>query len=131
MSQAPTPNQPYFSGINYNPAFFTASSGVSLTYATNNFIQRVGTNPSSVATNTTFSGNVNVNSITTTTNSTIGGNLTVNNNLTAANTLSVAGNINANSPLININGSVVVNNNTGVYKFFNMNCTINQVFSTI
>jgi predicted acyltransferase (DUF342 family) len=147
MSQAPTPNQPYFSGINYNPAFFTAPSGVSLTYSTNNFIQRVGTNPTSVATNTTFSGSINARSITTTTDSTIGGNLTVNNNLTISNDSTIGGNLTvsralsttyitsnsvltANSPLINLNGSVVVNNNTGVYKFFNMNCPINQVFST-
>jgi len=265
MSQYPTPNQPYFSGINYNPSFFTSQSGISLAYATNNYLQRVGTNPTSIATNTTFTGGLNASSITTTTDSSIGGNLTVSNNLssrtlsvtgntslrnastsgslsinsgTVINSLTiqgvlvnsnvinsgdyqsgsatfaggigiakdvfcnggiyansgisigttvplytvpyaldvsgviytnqnliVAGNISGNllaisgdsniggnltvsktlttpyitsnialtesSPVINFNGSVVVNNNTGVYNFFNMNCPINQVFSTI
>jgi cytoskeletal protein CcmA (bactofilin family) len=230
-----------------------------LTYATNNYLQRVGTNPTSIATNTTFTGGLNASSLTTTTDSSIGGNLTVNNNLSSR-TLSVTGNttlrtltlntgttsgdftingvlhnnnssngtdyisgsavfsggigiakdvyingaafvnsglsigtytpqyistyaldvsgviytnqnlivggnisgnlltisgdsniggnltvtktltttyitsniaLTESSPLISLNGSVVVNNNTGVYKFFNMNCPINQVFSTI
>ena len=123
MSQYPTPNQPYFPGINYNPSFFTSSSGVSLTYATNNFLQRTGTNPTSTATQTTFSGSINVSSISTATDSTIGGNLTINNTLKNTTNLSVE------SPLINLTGSVVCNN-TGGNNFFNMNSPINQVFPT-
>ena len=130
MSQYPTPNQPYFTGINYNPSFFTNQSGISLTYATNNYLQRVGTNPTSIAINTTFTGGLNASYLTTTTDSSIGGNLSVTKALT---TTYITSNIalTESSPLISLNGSVVVNNNTGVYKFFNMNCPINQVFSTI
>ena len=126
MSQYPTPNQAYFSGINYNPSFFKSSSGVSLQYATNNFLQITGTNPTSIATQTTFSGSINVSSITATTDSTIQGNLIVSKALTtsyiSSNILTVA------SPIIYLDGSVVCNNSTGIYKFLNMNCPINQVF---
>jgi len=114
MSQASIPSQPYFSGISYNPAFFTAQSGVSLTYATNNFIQRVGTNPTSVATNTTFSGSINTSSITTTTNSTIGGNLAVNNNLTAG-TMSVTGNTSLKN--LSTSGTIIMNSGTASNSF--------------
>ena len=126
MSQYPTPNQAYFSGINYNPSFFKSSSGVSLQYATNNFLQRTGTNPTSIATQTTFSGSINVSSITATADSIIQGNLIVSKALTtsyiSSNILTVA------SPIIYLDGSVVCNNSTGIYKFLNMNCPINQVF---
>jgi len=178
MSQYPTPNQAYFSGINYNPSFFKSSSGVSLQYATNNFLQRTGTNPTSIATQTTFSGSINVSSITATADSTIQGNLTVSSitattdstiqgnltvssitattdstiqgnltlsSITATTDSTIQGNLTVDklttnnisstiltvaSPIINLNGSVVCNNSTGIYKFLNMNCPINQVFPT-
>jgi hypothetical protein len=45
-----------FSGINYNPAFFTSSdSAITLNYANTNYLKRVGT-PNSVASATTFTG---------------------------------------------------------------------------
>jgi hypothetical protein len=45
-----------FSGINYNPAFFTPSnSAITLDYANTNYLKRTGT-PNSVATATTFNG---------------------------------------------------------------------------
>jgi hypothetical protein len=57
MSLSPTPTI-YFNGINYNPSFYQQPTGVSLTYVSQNYLQRVGSNPTSIATKTTFSGNV-------------------------------------------------------------------------
>ena len=128
MSQYPTLNQTYFSGMTYNPSFFTSSSGVSSQFASNNYLQRIGTNPTSIATQTTFSGSINVLSITATTDSSIQGNLAVSKTLTTNNISSTI--LTVASPIINLNGSVVCNNSTGIYKFLNMNCPINQVFPT-
>ena len=50
------PPIPSFTGINYNPAFFTSpTSYITLTYANANYLRRVGS-PTSVASNTTFTG---------------------------------------------------------------------------
>ena len=78
MSQAPIPNQPYFNGIIYNPDFFATENGVSLDYATQNYLARAGTNPTSIATKTTFTGEVDANNISITTNGSFGGNVSTN-----------------------------------------------------
>ena len=54
VETAPSTN---FPGIIYNPNFFTNPSGISLTYATANYLGRVGV-PTSIATTTSFSGKI-------------------------------------------------------------------------
>ena len=56
MSEGTIPNQTYFTGLNYNPSFFQQQTGITLDYANQNFLQRVGANPTSSATQTTFQG---------------------------------------------------------------------------
>lgn len=92
MSQAPIPNQPYFNGIIYNPDFFATENGVSLDYATQNYLARAGTNPTSIATKTTFTGEVDANNISITTNGSFGGNVSTN-SLSTSSDVSIGGNL--------------------------------------
>ena len=48
-SIAPTPTV-YFNGIDYNPLFYQKTTVISLTYASQNYLSRLGSNPTSVAT---------------------------------------------------------------------------------
>jgi len=59
MSLSPTPTI-YFTAINYNPLFYQRPSGVSLGYVSQNFLKRLGVNPTSIATNTTFQENITI-----------------------------------------------------------------------
>ena len=57
MSISNNPPSEYFSGIYYNPTFFSTNNGISLAFGTANYLSRIGT-ATSVATSTTFSGSV-------------------------------------------------------------------------
>ena len=65
MSSAPIPNQSYFSGLTYNPAFYTSSDAVSLDYVNQNFLSRINTTTSTAPT-TLFSNSITTNGITNT-----------------------------------------------------------------
>jgi hypothetical protein len=59
MSSSVPPN-PWYNGIIYNPAFFTANTDtITIAYANATYLRRIG-NPTSIATLTTFTGSVSI-----------------------------------------------------------------------
>ena len=60
MSNENQPNQNYFQNLTYNPSFFPANVGLTLAYASGNFLSRVGV-AISEALSTSFSNIVNTN----------------------------------------------------------------------
>jgi hypothetical protein len=59
MAEELPPSNGWYNGAKYDPSFFTnANQNVSLSYLQSNYLQRVGV-PTSIATNTNFSGSVN------------------------------------------------------------------------
>ena len=67
------PPNPWYNGIIYNPAFFTANTDtITIAYANATYLRRIG-NPTSIATLTTFTGSVSIQGT-----STFGNTLTMN-----------------------------------------------------
>jgi hypothetical protein len=99
MSLAPTPTI-YFNGIDYNPLFYQKASGISLTYASQNYLSRIGPNPTSVATKSTFSGNLSITNSASSTDYT-NGSLIVSGGVGVAGNINLAGNIQTRKIYVN------------------------------
>jgi hypothetical protein len=65
MSSSIPPN-PWYNGIIFNPDFFTANTEtLTIEYANKTYLKRIGANPTSIATKTTFTGNLELSNPTT------------------------------------------------------------------
>ena len=99
MSLAPTPTI-YFNGIDYNPLFYQKASGISLTYASQNYLSRIGPNPISVATKTSFSGNLAITNSASSTDYT-NGSLIVSGGVGVTGNINLAGNVQTRKIYVN------------------------------
>ena len=119
MSIDTIPNQTYFNGLIYNPNFFSTGNSITLTYATQNFLKRTGTNPTSDAVLTSFTGNVSLNKLSTLSDASVGGNITVTGNTSIIGISNFSNITNASSPTIGSNtasciysGGIIINKDT-------------------
>ena len=99
MSIDTIPNQNYFNGLIYNSNFYSSGNTVTLNYVTQNFLKRTGTNATSNAITTSFSGNVSVNGLSSVSDTNVGGNANITGNTNVGGNANVTGNINLTGTL--------------------------------
>ena len=123
MSLAPTPTI-YFNGIDYNPLFYQKPSGISLTYASQNYLSRIGPNPTSVATKTSFSGNLEI------TNTTLAsavlngsGSITTLGGIYCAKNIQIGNSSSPNSAVLITNAPIIAKS----YPFIELNYSIGSI----